>query len=471
MIMIDTIKQHPEFWLRLDNAAKIYPAIRNSELTAVFRLSVYFNENIRKDALLAAMGSLENRFPYYKVKLGIGVFWYYLEYSPHLITLKQDKERPCREFGKKEVLFRVLAGANNLSVEFSHMLTDATGAFEFMRSLILVYSENCGVKIPPGLPFLHPGEIAQPEEYEDAYGRYFKKGPLSSVKVRKAFHLPFPLKNKLRFDVLTAIVPLDQISQKAKENEVSITVYFIAVYLYSLQKIYNELPARKKKRSNRILRIEVPVNLRKIFPSKTMRNFSLYVLPEIDLRLGEYTFDEILKSVHHQMQLETDSKLINKIISRNVGSLNNNFVRRVPLFIKSMILSKFYAIGTGRYSGVITNMGKIDISNDADAMIDNFRFIPPPPNKILKVNCGIVGFGNKVVLSFGNITSSKILEHTFLQFLRDKNINVSVIPPQTNIDVHSVSSDSQPAVHQLQADQTLSFIQNLKVLFKKLFHV
>ena len=54
-----------------------------------------------------------------------------------------------------------------------------------------------------------------------------------------------------------------------------------------------------------------------------MRNFSLFVLPEIDLRLGQYTFDEIIKIVHHRMKLETDEKLINKIISRNVGSEKN----------------------------------------------------------------------------------------------------------------------------------------------------
>jgi len=51
-----------------------------------------------------------------------------------------------------------------------------------------------------------------------------------------------------------------------------------------------------------------------------MRNFSLFVTPEIDFRLGKYSFEEILKIVYHKMQVETDEKLINKIISRNVGS-------------------------------------------------------------------------------------------------------------------------------------------------------
>jgi len=42
----------------------------------------------------------------------------------------------------------------------------------------------------------------------------------------------------------------------------------------------------------------------------------------------------------------------------------------------------------------------------------------------LKINCGIAGFGDKLVLSFGNITTSVEFEEKFLQFLRDQNISV-----------------------------------------------
>ena len=85
-----------------------------------------------------------------------------------------------------------------------------------------------------------------------------------------------------------------------------------------------------------------------------MRNFSLFVMPEIDLRLGHYSFDEIIKSVFHQIQLETEEKLINKNISRNVGSEKKIYVRGIPLLLKSLILRlKFYSLGTSQYSGVI----------------------------------------------------------------------------------------------------------------------
>ena len=58
--------------------------------------------------------------------------------------------------------------------------------------------------------------------------------------------------------------------------------------------------------------------------------------------------------------------------------------------------------------------------------IDYFIITPPPPNKKLKINCGIIGFNDKLVLSFGNITKSKELEKRFLKFLIDQGIKVKL---------------------------------------------
>ncbi|MCU7552642.1 hypothetical protein OCK74_26215 [Chitinophagaceae bacterium LB-8] len=419
-------KNTDEFWLRLDNAAKIYPAVQDMELTSVFRIAVELKARIKAKQFIETVHTIENRFPYYKVKLKAGFFWYYLEHHNLQIAVEVDHEIPCRAFDKNELMFRVLVKENRISVEFSHILTDATGAFEFLKTLLLVYLEKCNVLLPTNLPFYHPEENPSKEEYEDAYSRYFKKLDSPLIKIPKAFHLPFHIYKPPRFDVITAIIPLDIIIKKAKEYEVSLTEYLTAVYLYSLQDIYDQLTSFKKRRSIKIIRIEVPVNLRKMYPTKTMRNFSLYVMPGLDLRLGHYSFEEIVKVVYHQMQLETDKKLISKMIARNVGGEKNPFIRGIPLFIKSFVLSKLYALGTRQYSGVVTNLGKINFSPEINALINKFIFIPPPPNNILKVNCGTVGFDNKLVLCFGNITTSKELERRFFKFLTAQGIPVKL---------------------------------------------
>ena len=414
------------FWMRLDNAAKIYPAVQNDELTSVFRLSCVLKDRVKVRPLLEAIQKIEDRFPYYKVKPKKGFFWYYLEFHNEKISLKPDFGTPCRSFRKDDLVFRILVKDVRLSVEFSHILTDGGGAFEFLKTLLLAYFESCCLNIE-GVPALRPDEAPLDEEFEDAFSKHFQERIPFPRKKPKSFHVPFKLNDQPRFKVLIAKIPLADISALSRGEKVSITEYLVSIYLYSLQAIYNGLSTLQKRRQRKIFRIQVPVNLRKIYPSKTMRNFSLFVTPEIDVSLGEYSFQEIVKTVHHIMQLETDKKLINKIIARNVGAERNVLLKNTPLFVKSLILYMTYSIaGTSRYSGVITNLGKVSFG-DADRLIDHLVFIPPPPNKTLKVNCGVLGFNNSLVMSFGNITRSKEIERVFFTFLTAQGINVKLI--------------------------------------------
>jgi len=419
-----------DFWLPLDNAAKIYPAIQSKELTSVFRISAVLKERIKIGNLLKAIHSSEERFPYYKVRLKKGFFWYYLEYVNFPISLEVDNHKLCREFNKRDknkFMFRILAVENRISVEFSHILTDGAGAFEFFKSLLTLYFKHEGAPVSEGFNYIHPDSIISEEEFEDSYNKYFKENIPSELKQPKAFHLPFPLIPIPRFDVLIAILSLNEIKKKAEEKGVNITAYLIALYLFVLQDIYENLNTFSRYKKNKRLRIQVPVNLRNIYPSRTMRNFSLFVMPEIDLRLGHYTFEEIIKTVFHKMQLETEGKLINKIISRNVGSEKKLFVRGIPLFIKSMILYfKYYSLGISQYSGVLTNLGKVKFPSEISKSIEYFVLTPPPPNKILKINCGVIGFNDNLVLSFGNITKSKEFERKFLKFLVQQGIKVKL---------------------------------------------
>ncbi|MCK9626140.1 MAG: hypothetical protein M0R23_06750 [Bacteroidales bacterium] len=411
------------FWFPLDNASKIFPAIISNEVPVVFRLTAVLKQPVKIKPLQTAILLVEKRFPYYKVQLKEGFFWFYLEHLPGHIPIEVDKYFLCKKFSKGEIFVRVLVRGNRISVEFSHIVTDGGGGLEFLKTILIEYSKACGANIPVEFPYMRPNSTMLEEEYEDAYKRYFNEKIPPMVKRSKAFHLPFLLNSSPRFKQSTGIIPIHQIKQVANAKNVNITVYLVSVYLYVLQEIFEALPHSNKFRKNKRLRIQVPIDLRNIFQTKTMRNFSLFVMPEIDLRLGHYTFDEILKSVFHQIQLESDKKLINKNIARNVGGEKKIYVRGIPLFLKSALLRmEFYSLGTSQYSGVISNMGKINLPPETDDLVDYFIAISPPPNKMLKINCGVIGYDDKLVLSFGNITKSNEFENKFISFLQSQGI-------------------------------------------------
>ena len=340
-----TTSNPDKFWFTLDNAAKIFPAIINKKVTAVFRLTTVLKEPVKIRPFCKAVLIAEKRYPYFRMQLREGFFWFYLEHLPLHIPIETDDQPLCRKFQKGDLLIRILVKSKSISIEYSHILTDGRGAFEFFKTILILYSKECGAVIPAEYDLNEAFGPVSEEEYEDAYKRYFKAEIPPVAKKSKAFHLPYPLKTMPCFKRLTAIVPMDQINQMAKSKGVSITVYLVSVYLYILQEIYEKLNHSKKHKRHKMLRVQVPVDLRKIFPSKTMRNFSLFVMPEIDLRLGHYTFDEIIKTVYHQTKLQTDEKLIHKNITRNVGSEMKLYVRGIPLFMKSLILRvKYYSL-------------------------------------------------------------------------------------------------------------------------------
>jgi len=417
-------------WLRLDNAAKLFPAIMSDDLTSVFRITALLKEPVRYSAIREAVAITSKRFPYFNVSLGSGIFWNYLEFNDHLPRIQAEETIPCTAFAAKrrgEPLYRIIIKGKKISVEFIHILTDGTGAMEYLKSLLCTYLTLSGKQITSPGDIILPSTPVSDEEFEDGYNKFFQKLP-PPVKLVKAWHLPFKPDKKLKLKILRAEINVNEILETARKNNVSVTEYFVSVYHFALQKIYMSSGEKSRRGNRKVLRIEVPVNMRKLFPIRTMRNFSLFVLPEIDLRLGTYTFEEILRSVHHQLQMSADIKQISRFLSSNVSSEKHFIVRIMPLFIKKMVIASVYkGLASRRWTGIVTNMGPVTLPEEMQDMIDSLEIIPPPPNPNVKINCALVSYKNRLRISFSNITQSNELERLVLRHLADAGIHVKIL--------------------------------------------
>ena len=139
-------------------------------------------------------------------------------------------------------------------------------------------------------------------------------------------------------NIISGTISVEDLKKTAARYQASVTEYLNAVLLYALMLEQKEQhPFRE-----RPLKLAMPVNLRRFFPSKTMRNFISMVYPSIDPRMGDYTFEDIITQVHHYMRYYLNNKFLNADITTNAATQRHPVIRIVPLFIKDLFVRQFY---------------------------------------------------------------------------------------------------------------------------------
>lgn len=210
-------------WMRLDNAAKIYPAAKRRNWNNFFRISATLAEPVDRAVLAAALDVTVRRFPSIAVRLRRGVFWYYLEEIPHTPPIQDEKSCPLAHAPFRQVrqcAFRVLVYKDRFAVEFFHALTDGTGALVFVKSLLAEYlSEKYGISVPAEKGVLGRLEEPSPEELEDSFARYAGDVTASRAEAT-AWHLTGTPETDGYKDLVTLMVPADKLRSCARPRRV-----------------------------------------------------------------------------------------------------------------------------------------------------------------------------------------------------------------------------------------------------------
>jgi len=387
-------------WMKLDNAGKIYPAAKSRSWTALFRLSANLTEDVDPAILEQAQKSTLKRFPSFALKLKVGLFWYYLEHNEGMPEVQEDVANPCVRMKMKEnnyFMFRVRYYKKRIAVEIFHALTDGTGGLCFLRTLVAEYLRiKYGANIPRDNKILDCTMEPSADETEDAFLK-FARNTVQSRKEQNAYHIVGTDEDAGGINMTTGIMTASDILQKAKEKNVTLTEYLTAVMVASIDAI--------QKRHVRIMqfrkavKICVPVNLRSFYKTNTMRNFASYINPGIEPRYGDYTFDEILREIHHRMGFELIEKNVNAKISTNVNTEKNRFLRLTPLFIKNMAMKiSFNLIGDRKTSTVLSNLGRVDLPAEMKKYVTRFEFIIGPLNRN-KISCAAITYEGKFYLN------------------------------------------------------------------------
>ena len=414
-------------WLRLDNAAKIYPAARRQNWSNIFRLSATLTEPVDPTVLQSALDVTVRRFPSISARLRRGVFWYYLQQLEKAPELSRERFCPLTRMSKSEVrkcAFRVIVYGRRVAVEFFHSLTDGTGGLIFLKTLLAEYlQQKHGFSIPAGDGVLGRLEAPSMEEMEDSFQKY--AGPVGAkLKENNAWHLR-GTPHQGDFNALTCFqLPVDRLKAAARERGVSVTVFLSAAIMMALQNA--QLEQEPNIRHRKHIRVQIPVNLRNLFPSRTLRNFALYTTPEIDPRLGYHDFDEICGAIRHRMGLEITPKQMAAKIAENVNMERLLAVKLLPLFLKNMIMKAvFNTVGERKCCLSISNLGQVTLPESMNPYVERFDFILGQM-ATASGNCGVITYGDTVYVNFIRNIREPVLESHFFRVLRDMGLPVQV---------------------------------------------
>ncbi len=409
-------------WYPLDNAANIYPVIRNRNWTPMFRMTAVLKENADPILLQQALDKCARRFPHFCVRLKTGMFWYYLEHSPIRPVVEEDTHTPCPALQPGELPFRIKYWRNRVSGEFSHMICDGGGAMAFFKALMAEYVRGLGAEVPLECGILDLDAVPDPEEWEDAFARYSRMGATPSRVEPRAYH---PTGSRLPAGmrlVTTGRLSVKEVAKQAKSYRASITEYLTATLMYVL---YCQ-QAAERYRYRQPVKISVPINLRKYYPTRTMRNFSQYLNPGIDPNLGDFTFEETLQQVHHYFRYMFTEKNMNARISKNVSDERNWVLRMVPLFLKKMSIKLVYLMtGEKLFSTVISNVGVVDLPKSMQGYFDHF-FLTLCTARKNAVECGLLSFQDTMTITFTRSIAEPHVERLFFRTLVQQGLHVMV---------------------------------------------
>ena len=414
-------------WMKLDNAAKIYPAAKRRNWNNFFRISATLTEPVDVAVLRSALDVTARRFPSIAVRLRRGMFWYYLEQIPHSPAIQEEKSCPLAHAPFHEVrqcAFRVLVYHNRFAVEFFHALTDGTGGLTFFKTLLAEYlSQKYGLTIPAGDGVLGRLEEPDAEELEDSFLRY--AGNIkASRKEATAWHLTgTPEKDGFK-DLVTLMIPAPALKECAKAYGVTVTELLCAAMMQAICQLQAEkVPQRSRRKPVKVL---LPVNLRNLFPSKTLRNFASYITPEVDPRMGDYTFDEICAAVHHRMGLENNPQTMRAKFAANVASEQSPLLRVMPLFIKNLAMKAvFDTVGECKSCLCLSNLGVVRLPEVMAPYVARMDFIIGVQAKAPH-NCGVLTWNDTVYINCIRSIREPELELHFYRVLHQLGLPVKV---------------------------------------------
>ncbi|MPM05519.1 hypothetical protein SDC9_51809 [bioreactor metagenome] len=405
-------------WYPLDDAAKIYPLSMKHNSMAVFRVSICLNEAVVPALLQMALTFTIKRFPSFATTLKQGFFWHYLDAAKRRFVVEPELDLPCQPLdvsGSGSQSFRVLYFEKRISVEFFHVLADGTGAMIFLNTLAAEYLRLLGVAVPAGGGIKDVDASPTEEETENGFINAQSEERASGFVNKSAVQMSGRLSVAKPCRILHFHMDAERLKETAKSKNASVTAYILAL-MFLAQKDATDGQAGD-------VAVQIPVNMRKFYPSGTLRNFSLYCGVRLPLR-SITTLDAILPEIARQLETKASESAMKEMMSA-IKQLARS-LRFVPLFIKKPAARIIYGfLGDRIFSSTLSNIGVIRLPDEMTPYVDHYEIVLARSSKN-RASCALATYQNTTTLSIGKFTADPSFEETLYRLLSAEGLEAVV---------------------------------------------
>ncbi len=409
-------------WDKLDNTANLFPVIAGESMSNVYRISVTLTELVDPELLQEALDIVLPKFDGFNLRLQKGIFWYYFEENGNPAPkVKEENTYPCRfivQNKNKHYLFRVTYFKYRINLEVFHVLTDGMGGINFLKELTYQYLRLCHPEIREKVgDDLNCGTSLN---REDSFIKNYRKSSSKPYQTQKAYLVKGEKLLPGEFGVMHGYMKIPALKEVCHKYGVSINEYLVGVFVYSVyQECLKGMPSAKP------IRVAVPVNLRPYFASNTTKNFFVMVSAEFHPTKEDYTFEEILQTVHESLKAQINKENLEKLFSYNVSNEKVWIARIAPLFLKNLAMKIVYTQSALANTTTITNIGNIGVEDVYKPYIEMFHaFLAMSKGQHIKGT--ICSYGDTLVFTFSYDLQDTGIQKVFFRKIAADGIEVQL---------------------------------------------
>ena len=404
-------------WYALDDAAKIYPISMGHGQMAMFRLSVYLKKPVVPQLLQMALTFSIRRFPGFATTLKKGFFWHYFDSVKRRFSVEEENGIPCRPISLSlsgSQSFRVVYYNNRISVDFFHALTDGMGGMTFLKVLCCEYLRLTGVTPEKDGSVWEVSAQPSAQEFENAFANIPHTDSAAGFVDKAAVQMSGKMAALAPCRVLHFKMSAAQLKQAAAKYNATVTVYMLALMYLAQRAATEEMRGDTS--------IQVPVNMRKYYPSRTVRNFALYCGVRLPLD-APCEMEYLTQQIAAQLQEKASKPALDKMITAADKLVNS--LAAIPLKIKLPVAKAVSGfLGEKLFSNTLSNLGVVKLPPSCAAEVDSMDFVLGSSDT-KRAACTLVTFGDVTTFSITKMTADPTFEDYMHRLLTQAGVEIT----------------------------------------------